>query len=241
MFRVTHVADTNLSILTPINVDKRWFPQARLYRQLKPISVPGGGNLLVEEWSRVETPQDITSSMRADEGPASAKESKTKCENDSAEEAPPENQSIESDEKSTENSNSENPEKSDTKSPESSTKPSKDPTESGIMGGALLGFGGLGAPGMSMGVSNKFLSPTQIEQHVGPSLVFVRTAIPYAVDGYHCPNGFIGTGLVVDAEQGLIVVDRNTVPASLVDVTLSFTHHQVSLRVGLGRRRYRCD
>jgi pro-apoptotic serine protease NMA111 len=54
-----------------------------------------------------------------------------------------------------------------------------------------------------------------------PSLVFVTYDMPYSVSGITETN-FHGTGLVVDAARGLVVVDRNTVPVSVGDVTITF-------------------
>jgi len=51
------------------------------------------------------------------------------------------------------------------------------------------------------------------------SMVLVRFDIPYTVDGAQ-GNSFVGTGLVVDAERGWVVVDRDTVPVTLGDVDL---------------------
>lgn len=56
---------------------------------------------------------------------------------------------------------------------------------------------------------------------LAPSLVMVNFDMPYTVSGvaelhYH------GTGIVVDAERGLVVVDRNTVPVAMGDVRLTF-------------------
>jgi hypothetical protein len=45
--------------------------------------------------------------------------------------------------------------------------------------------------------------------------------MPYSVTGITERN-YHGTGLVVDAERGLVLVDRNTVPVSLGDVRLTF-------------------
>ena len=56
---------------------------------------------------------------------------------------------------------------------------------------------------------------------LAPSLVLVSFNMPYAVSGVS-ERSYYGTGLVVDAKHGLVVVDRNTVPVSLGDVTLTF-------------------
>ncbi len=65
---------------------------------------------------------------------------------------------------------------------------------------------------------------TASDPHVArvvPSLVAVTFDMPYAVAGVTERN-YHGTGLVVDAERGLVVVDRNTVPVSLGDVRVTF-------------------
>jgi S1-C subfamily serine protease len=51
--------------------------------------------------------------------------------------------------------------------------------------------------------------------------VLVSFDMPYSISGITERN-YHGTGLVVDAERGLVVVDRNTVPVSMGDVTITF-------------------
>ena len=56
---------------------------------------------------------------------------------------------------------------------------------------------------------------------LAPSLAMVTFDMPYSVSGV-TERYYHGTGLVVDAERGLVVVDRNTVPVAVGDVTVTF-------------------
>ncbi len=56
---------------------------------------------------------------------------------------------------------------------------------------------------------------------IAPSLVVVTFDLPYTVSGV-ADRHYYGTGLIVDKERGLVLVDRNTVPVSIGDVTVTF-------------------
>jgi len=56
---------------------------------------------------------------------------------------------------------------------------------------------------------------------VAPSLVMVTFDLPYTVSGV-ADRHYYGTGLIVDTERGHVVVDRNTVPVAMGDVTITF-------------------
>lgn len=68
-------------------------------------------------------------------------------------------------------------------------------------------------------VAPKFENP--VMQKVAPAMVWVDFNIPYIVDNVFSQH-FSGAGLVVDPENGLISVDRNTVPISMGEATVTF-------------------
>ncbi|GAB5366396.1 hypothetical protein AAMO2058_001140100 [Amorphochlora amoebiformis] len=74
----------------------------------------------------------------------------------------------------------------------------------------------------ALAVSSPFVpGNNKVEKSISNSLVWVSFFMPMLVDGIHT-NFYQGTGLICDAEKGLVVVDRNTVPTTLGDVTLNF-------------------
>jgi pro-apoptotic serine protease NMA111 len=56
--------------------------------------------------------------------------------------------------------------------------------------------------------------------NIAPSLVMVNTHLAYQIDGFSYPS-YSGTGLIIDADEGLVITDRNTVPVKMSDVTLT--------------------
>ncbi len=57
--------------------------------------------------------------------------------------------------------------------------------------------------------------------HLSPSLVMVNFDAPFPVSGIS-GRSYHGTGVVVDAQRGLLVTDRDTVPLGVGDVRLTF-------------------
>ena len=56
---------------------------------------------------------------------------------------------------------------------------------------------------------------------IAPSLVHVNFDLPYPIAGI-VERHYYGTGLIIDKDKGLIIVDRNTVPLSMGEVKLTF-------------------
>jgi len=58
-------------------------------------------------------------------------------------------------------------------------------------------------------------------QAIAPSLVVVNFDLPYLLSGVS-DRHYYGTGLIVDKARGYVLVDRNTVPIAVGDVTITF-------------------
>ncbi len=80
-----------------------------------------------------------------------------------------------------------------------------------------------GAPAPAVTVASATLPRVTDARSAGiaPSLVAVSFNMPYSQSGV-TERSYNGTGLIVDAVRGLVVVDRNTVPVALGDVRLTF-------------------
>jgi len=80
-------------------------------------------------------------------------------------------------------------------------------------------------PGALAGSDDSLVSVPEYQDallnKVAPAMVRVDFHIPYSVDNVYARH-FKGVGLVVDKEEGLVAVDRNTVPIGLGDVELTF-------------------
>ena len=77
--------------------------------------------------------------------------------------------------------------------------------------------------GASTMIGGALRGRTPLEQELAPSLVTVDFTRPFVINGIRS-NRYRGTGVVVDAELGLVCVDRNTVPSGLGDVSLTFAN-----------------
>ena len=58
-------------------------------------------------------------------------------------------------------------------------------------------------------------------REIAPSLVLVNYHMPYTISGIS-ERHYYGTGVIVDAGRGLVVVDRNTVPEAMGDARITF-------------------
>ncbi len=60
-----------------------------------------------------------------------------------------------------------------------------------------------------------------LKDQLAPSLVYVKFDMPFPVEGIG-ETHYVGAGVVVDAEKGLVVTDKDTVPVTVGDVKLTF-------------------
>ena len=64
-------------------------------------------------------------------------------------------------------------------------------------------------------------SDDKVARRLAASLVAVEFKAPVRTEGLY-GTSFRGTGVVADAERGLVIVDRDTVPVALGDVSITF-------------------
>ncbi|MEC8194573.1 MAG: trypsin-like peptidase domain-containing protein [Myxococcota bacterium] len=85
---------------------------------------------------------------------------------------------------------------------------------------------GLDGPERADSVSKPAPTPlpagSRLARRLAESMVTVSFSIPFRTDGVY-GNSFSGVGLVVDAEKGLVLVDRDTVPVGLGDASVVFS------------------
>ncbi|ETV90219.1 hypothetical protein, variant 1 [Aphanomyces invadans] len=79
------------------------------------------------------------------------------------------------------------------------------------------------SPSQPLGSTSILPGKNFIEGALAPSLVTVEYDRPFSINSQNMSN-YRGTGLVVDASQGFVVVDRNTVTDRLGDVTVTFAN-----------------
>ena len=61
----------------------------------------------------------------------------------------------------------------------------------------------------------------RLAKKINRSLVVVRSQIPHRIGGVY-DTGFFGTGVVLDAEEGIVAVDKDTVPIHMVEPSITF-------------------
>jgi len=75
---------------------------------------------------------------------------------------------------------------------------------------------------VSTPISTKALpASSKMAEKYAKAFVSVKFHVPFRTDGVYGTR-FVGNGVVVDAEQGLVLVDRDTVPVGLGDVLVNF-------------------
>jgi pro-apoptotic serine protease NMA111 len=78
------------------------------------------------------------------------------------------------------------------------------------------------APAIAKPASTQFVKTGDVRiDRLAPSLVLVNFDMPYSTSGVTEKN-YHGTGVIVDAQRGLVAVDRNTVPVAMGDVRITF-------------------
>jgi len=78
------------------------------------------------------------------------------------------------------------------------------------------------SPSIAKSASTQFAKTGDVRiDRLAPSLVMVNFDMPYSTSGVTEKN-YHGTGVIVDAQRGLVAIDRNTVPLAMGDVRITF-------------------
>jgi S1-C subfamily serine protease len=78
------------------------------------------------------------------------------------------------------------------------------------------------SPPIAKSASTQFAKTGDVRiDRLAPSLVMVNFDMPYSISGVTEKN-YHGTGVIVDAQRGLVAIDRNTVPVAMGDVRITF-------------------
>ena len=78
------------------------------------------------------------------------------------------------------------------------------------------------SPAVVKSASTQFAKTGDVRiDRMAPSLVMVNFDMPYSTSGVTEKN-YHGTGVIVDAQRGLVAIDRNTVPVAMGDVRITF-------------------
>jgi S1-C subfamily serine protease len=78
------------------------------------------------------------------------------------------------------------------------------------------------SPPIAKSASTQFAKTGDVRiDRLAPSLVMVNFDMPYSTSGVTEKN-YHGTGVIVDAQRGLVAIDRNTVPVAMGDVRITF-------------------
>ena len=77
------------------------------------------------------------------------------------------------------------------------------------------------APEREVRAARPLAAKGRVARRLGPSIVLVNYSLPFRTDGVYAAS-FSGVGVVVDKDEGLVLVDRDTVTVGLGDASVVF-------------------